>query len=239
MFQSLKELIDSHPQMREPLIHGLLREGEIMNLVSPPKVGGTMLSLQLALAVASGTSWLGFETVKKKVLYVDGDHHCEALLRRLDALCNATETPRPTIDIELLMLRGHSTDHVLSDLTTQLRTKDYGLAVIDPFGALVPGYEEFDNEKLANLYGEMDAAADRHRTCLVLTHRTHKNITMGATHQGSTTVARMADTHVVLRPSVDNNFYAVQIGVRSFPPVPEFLTKFSYPYWTRVEDHDA
>lgn len=236
MFKSLKELMNDYPKMREPLIDGVLREGEIMNLVSPPKVGMTMLSLQLALAVASGTSWLGFETVKKKVLYVDGELHCEVLIEKLRQLGSAANIPHAVLQgVEFQVLRAYPSEHNFSDLMSELRTKGYGLVVINPFGALVPGYEDFDNERTARLYGEMNAAADQHRTCLALTHRTRKNVVMEASQGSSAAVSRLVDAHVVLKPSVDSNFYAVQASVRSFAPVSDFLVKFEYPTWRRVE----
>ncbi|WP_200836773.1 AAA family ATPase [Rubripirellula obstinata] len=48
--------------IREPdrvgLFPGLLRAGEIMNVIAPPKAGKSWLASDMALAVATGRPWL-------------------------------------------------------------------------------------------------------------------------------------------------------------------------------------
>lgn len=51
---SIVDLVANHPELRRPVIHGLLRAGETMNVIANPKVGKSWLVTDLALSVATG-----------------------------------------------------------------------------------------------------------------------------------------------------------------------------------------
>lgn len=53
------ELLAQYPELRRPVIHDLLREAEITNLIAASKVGKSWLVLDLALSIATGRVWLG------------------------------------------------------------------------------------------------------------------------------------------------------------------------------------
>jgi len=53
--KSVRQLINECPELRRPLIHGLLREGETMNVIASPKVGKSWLVVAVWVAIlASG-----------------------------------------------------------------------------------------------------------------------------------------------------------------------------------------
>ena len=56
--KTVRQLVNEFPELRRPVIHGLLREGETMNVVASPKVGKSWLVTDLAMAVATGGQWL-------------------------------------------------------------------------------------------------------------------------------------------------------------------------------------
>src|SRR6056297_381882 len=53
-----KYLAERHKHYRKPLIHGLLRVGETMNVVAAPKAGKSWLTMSLALSLSNGNPWL-------------------------------------------------------------------------------------------------------------------------------------------------------------------------------------
>ncbi|WP_149498466.1 AAA family ATPase [Roseiconus lacunae] len=60
--------------LQPPVIHGLLRVGETMNVIAPPKVGKSWLASDMALAVATGRPWLDrFPTETGDVLIIDNE----------------------------------------------------------------------------------------------------------------------------------------------------------------------
>lgn len=73
-------------------IEGLIPEGETI-LAAPPKTGKSWMVLQMALAVATGKPFLGFDTNKSDVLYFaleDGDKFEQ---ERMLKLCSADNVP--------------------------------------------------------------------------------------------------------------------------------------------------
>lgn len=56
--RSLRQLLGRFPMLQPPVIHGLLRMGETMNIIAPPKAAKSWLASDMALAVATGRPWL-------------------------------------------------------------------------------------------------------------------------------------------------------------------------------------
>src|SRR5574344_643012 len=83
------ELVKAYPTMRPVLIDGFLRLGETMNLIAPPKTGKSWLVTDLALAVAMGTDWFGFQCERGRVLIIDNELHKETTADRVPKVIRA------------------------------------------------------------------------------------------------------------------------------------------------------
>jgi hypothetical protein len=55
--RSCRDLADHPTPLREPIIHGLQRQGETLNVVAPSKTGKSWLGIGLGLSVATGIPW--------------------------------------------------------------------------------------------------------------------------------------------------------------------------------------
>ncbi len=65
----LKELLDTFTGLHPPIIHGLLREGETMNIIAAPKMGKSWLAIGLATCIASGPERFGMTGRERAMLY--------------------------------------------------------------------------------------------------------------------------------------------------------------------------
>ena len=93
------DLLKAHPSQREPVVEGLLRLGETMNVVAAPKRGKSWLVYSLGLSVASGSQWLDtFPCTQGRVLILDAELHPEVLAYRLPAVCDAMGVGREALD---------------------------------------------------------------------------------------------------------------------------------------------
>jgi hypothetical protein len=109
--RTLGELVDQFPHLRKPLIRGLLREGETANIIAPPKLGKSFLAIDLALAVATGSPWLGhFMCEPGKVLILDNELHPETSANRIPKVAEARGISMGSVRhrIFVLNLRGHA-----------------------------------------------------------------------------------------------------------------------------------
>lgn len=237
---TLGELIREFPTMREPVIDDLLRVGETMNVIAAPKVGKSWLIAGLAFAVATGGTWLGYQTIAGDVLIIDNELHRETLSNRLRRVAAANLIDLDTVQekITTVPLRGQLTS--INDLGPYLRSLQPGsfkLVIVDAFYRSLPiGTDENDNAMMAGIYNTIDTYADHLGASFALIHHSSKGnqASKAVTDVGSGagSQSRAADTHLVLRPHEEDNVVVLDAVVRSFPPVTPKCLRWNFPSWT-------
>ncbi|HRP64416.1 MAG TPA: AAA family ATPase, partial [Phycisphaerales bacterium] len=169
------DLINAHPQLRPPVIHGLLREGETMNVIASPKTGKSWLTLDLAIAVATGRPWLErYETVAGNVLIIDNELHRETSAHRIPKVAQARSVAMREINDRICVdnLRGRLKNiHDLKPYFDALEPGRFKVIVLDAFYRFMPvGGDENDNGTMANIYNRIDEFANRLDCCFILIH---------------------------------------------------------------------
>jgi len=242
--RTLEELDEEFPELHKPLIHGLLREGETMNVIAAPKTGKSWLVMNLALAIALGRDWMGFPCEQGKVLIIDNELHPNTTAYRFRSMLAKLGIPRSAVNpfLHIENQRGMlETIQSLSAQIEELKKEDYKLIIIDAFYRAVPqGTNENDNGSITALYNLLDRYAGTLNSAFALIHHTskgnqsQKSVTdVGA---GAGAQSRAADTHLVLRPHTEKGVIAVDCAVRSFAPIRPFCLRFDWPVWYRDDD---
>jgi len=238
------ELVAAFPRLREPVIHGLLRAGETMNVIASPKTGKSWLTLDLAIAVATGRPWLGrYQTEAGPVLIIDNELHRETSAHRLPKVAHARGVAMREIAERIFVdnLRGRLQDiFTLAPYFEALEPGRFKVIVLDAFYRFMPaGGDENDNGTMANIYNRIDAFADRLGCCFVLIHHSTKGSQSGKSvtdvGAGAGAQSRATDTHLVLRPHEEDGVVVLDAAVRSWPPIDPTCLRWSFPVWT-VED---
>ncbi|MHC5033375.1 MAG: AAA family ATPase, partial [Planctomycetota bacterium] len=155
-------LVEAYPRLRRPVIHGLLREGETMNVIASPKTGKSWLTIDLAIAVATGRAWLGrYETVPGEVLIIDNELHRETSAHRIPKVAAARAVAMREFGtrIHIDNLRGRLRDiQKLEPYFRALEAERYKIIVLDAFYRFMPqGGDENDNATMANIYNLIDS----------------------------------------------------------------------------------
>lgn len=243
--RTVADLMENHPALRPPLIDGLLREGEVMNIIAGPKCGKTHLAHYLAGAVSTGTPWLGWETAQKRVLIADAELHLETIAYRFKNLsANGLITPASACNISVLPLRGTSmTISGLMDFLRRYPRGHFGLVVIDALYRFLPqGGEENSNSMMAQVYGEVDALAITAGSAVAIVHHTTKGLQAAKSitdiGAGGGAQSRAADTHLVIRPHEDPEHFVVEATTRSFPEPEARVILWTKPGWRLVPGGD-
>jgi len=240
----VRDLVAAYPQLRPPVIHGLLREGETMNIIASPKTGKSWLTLDLAIAVATGRPWLGrYETVPGNVLIIDNELHRETSAHRIPQVAHARGVAMREIDDRIFVdnLRGRLQDiFTLAPYFAALEPGRVKVIVLDAFYRFMPaGGDENDNGTMANIYNRLDAFADRLGCCFVLIHHSTKGSQSGKSvtdvGAGAGAQSRATDTHLVLRPHEEQGVVVLDAAVRSWAPIEPTCLRWSFPIWT-VDD---
>lgn len=251
---TLRRLRADYPAMRRPIIDGVLRETETMNIIAPSKTSKSWLVTDLALAMALGREWLGFQTRPGKVLVIDNELHPETLAARAPRVAegrgigigeNGERIETGVEDrIAFLHLRGRLVDlDGLAETFAAIEPGEYQLVILDAwYRFLGAGTDENNNAAIAAMYNQLDKFAARLRSAFVLIHHSSKgsqadkSVTdVGA---GAGSQSRAADVHMVIREHSADNHYVIDGMVRSFPPIAPKVVRWEFPLFHAADDLD-
>lgn len=238
---SVRQLVNAYPELRRPVIHGLLREGETMNVIASSKVGKTFLVSDLALAVGTGSMWLGtFETERGDVLIIDNELHRETSSNRIRKVVRARQIPYDDMAdrVFVVNLRGRLKDLFgLAAYFEELPPGRFKLIILDAFYRFLPrDTDENDNGTMSQLYNHLDCYAAELDCSFALVHHSSKGNQSGKSitdvGAGAGSQSRATDTHLVLRPHEENDVVVLDAAVRSWPPVEPRCLRWTFPVWT-------
>lgn len=246
-FISVRQLMAACPALRPPVIEGLLREGETMNLIASPKTGKSWLVLDLAIAVATGRPWLGrFPTVAGDVLIIDNELHGETSANRIPKVAKARGLGTDDFADRVFIrnLRGGLQDIVsLGSFFRAIERGRFRLIVLDAFYRFLPaGMDENANADMASLYNHIDRYAADLGCAFVLIHHSSKGNQSGKSvtdvGAGAGSQSRATDAHLVLRPHEEPDVVVLDAAVRSWPPQESVCLRWAFPVWDAADDLD-
>jgi len=245
--QRLKGLIDNFDGLNTPVVHGLLREGETMNIIASPKMGKSWFVSTLAISIASGLDWLGLAVEQGRVLHIDNELHACTSAYRYGVLSDAMGLPYHLYsnNIDMVSLRGQLRDlYSMGSLFGQVAPGQYKLVIIDAFYRTLPrDTDENDNGAIANLYNRIDYYAAQLKCAFVLIHHSSKGNQSGKAvtdvGAGAGSQSRAADTHLILRPHEDEGIVVLESAVRSWPPMAPRALVWNWPLFTPTDEVDT
>lgn len=247
-FLTARELLRQYRDMKEPLIEGLLRREEVMNIVAAPKTGKSWLVMQLALALVTGKQWCGRECTMSRVLLVDNELHRETLSCRLQRVAKAmgiSDDDELLDGLTILSQRGAATDiRLLKSQLDKHSGPKFDIIIIDAlYKALPKDVDENSNGQITSIYNLLDNYALTTGAAIVLVHHTSKgnqsNKSVTDIGSGAGAQSRSPDTHLTLRQHSAEGVVSAFCCVRSFSPVEPFcLRRDENNLWRLAPEHD-
>ena len=240
------ELLRTFPAQREPVIDGLLRRGEVGNIISGPKSFKSWFVMQFGLSVALGRDFLGFPTKAGKVLLLDYELAGGTLAKRLDLVTRAMDTTAEEVGDRFAVhsLRGKRLNvHDLGFYFATIPPRRYDLVILDPlYHLFAPDTDENSNADVAALYGTLQRYAEALDSALIVVHhvskgdQSWKSLTdLGA---GAGAQSRACDAHLTIRLHAQDDVAVVAGVLRSFAPFNPFCIRRSFPLWVEARDLD-
>lgn len=235
------ELYARYPELNPPVIHGLLRRQETMNVIATSKGGKTWLVHDLVLSLATGRPWLGlFDTEPGKVLLVDNELHPSLIRYRIDkvALAKGVYLDEIASTLSVVCLRGRLLDvYEMARIFEQIEPGRFQAVVIDAtYRALPRDVDENSNSALAGVYNAIDGYAERLRSAFALVHHSSKGSQSGKqvtdVGAGAGSQSRATDTHLILRPHAEPQCVVLEAAVRSWPPLQPRVLRWQFPLWS-------
>lgn len=144
----------------EELIGGLLRVGHKMIVSGSSKAGKSFLLMELALALACGSSWLGFKCRSSRVLYVNLEIDKASCINRFKTIMDAKGIDVKHADnITIWNLRGNALpmDQLVPKLIRRIKNQNYSAVIIDPIYKVITGDENnaSDMGKFCNYFDKI------------------------------------------------------------------------------------
>lgn len=241
------DLLRDYPELRQELIHNVLRRGEVGNIIAAPKTRKSWLMLALAVAYAMGWPWLEmFQCAGGRVLLLDLELHKETLAKRLRdvlyALRLSVEDLGDRLHVECL--RGRQFDIVhLAEYAGRVGSGRYDLVLIDPLFKLLPrDADENANVQMSNLYSSLMAVAENMQAGILLVHHLAKGDNAGKAltdlGAGAGAQSRACDAHLTLREHAEPDCVVFDGVVRSWPPISPLSLRWQYPQWMPAPELD-
>ena len=156
--ENLADYFDNPPPLAPPLIDGVLRQGHKMLIAGPPKAGKSFALIELAIAIAEGVPWLGFNCAQGKVMYVNLELDKASCYRRfIDVYKAMGVSPENVRSIDIWNLRGLSVsmDKLAPMLIRRAAKKGFIAVIIDPIYKVLTG-DENSAEQMARFCNQFD-----------------------------------------------------------------------------------
>ena len=233
--------------MREIIIDGYVRRGEVLNIIASTKIGKSWLALYLLFSVATGRNWLGRQTKKGRVLLLDNELHDETIQNRMrsvaDAMGISEDEDRDMF--EYLDLRGVAVG--IGEIEQQLSRFEPGeftLIVLDAkYRFFCNGLQENSNDDQTTFHNQIDQLAKRLDCVIALIHHATKGDQGGKAvtdvGSGGGSQSRATDCHMIIRPHDESPELAVlDAALRSFPKVEPMSIRWKFPLWSLAADID-
>lgn len=245
---SFADLHSQYRSMKPVLIDGLARRGEVINIISNPKVGKSWFSYDLALSVITGRPLFGrFPTTPSRALIVDNELHRETLAHRIPMVAEAREIESSEYqsDLDIWSLRGNLRSfYDVADELEREHPDTYGLILFDAkYRFAVAGQSENDNASEALFYNRADQLAGNTGAAVAFIHHASKGSQsdkrVSDVGSGAGAQSRAADVHCVFREHEDDGTFVFEALVRSFAPVQPIGLRWMFPLWVADEGIDT
>lgn len=174
--ESLSSVWETLPELAPPLINGVLRQGHKMLLAGPSKAGKSFGLIELSIAIAEGSPWLGFDCTKGKVLYVNLELDRASCLHRFKDVYTTLKLPPANIsNIDVWNLRGHSVpmDKLAPKLIRRACKKDYIAIIIDPIYKVITG-DENSADQMSHFCNQFDKVCTELGCAVIYCHHHSK-----------------------------------------------------------------
>jgi hypothetical protein len=240
----LPAIVDAAAFITEPLpeppqlIAGILHQASKLILGGGSKSFKTWTLLDLALSVAFGKPWLGFDTVQGKVVFCNFEMQPWSWQKRLCAVAKAKGITIEPGAISLWNLRGHAANFNL--LLPQIRdaVKDgFALIVLDPLYKLYGQTDENKASDVARLLNAIDDLTVQTGAAVASGSHFSKGNQAGKESidriSGSGVFARDPDSLLIFTRHEEADAFTVESTLRNFAPVDPFVVRWCYPTMQR------
>jgi KaiC/GvpD/RAD55 family RecA-like ATPase len=202
----MKELEKRCSEIQEDILEPFIKDGDATLIYSPSGVGKSFFSLGIAVAIASGSEFLGYKAPKPlKVMYIDGEMSKWQLKDRIDA--SITISNKQLVDDNLSLVNREITHGMFPDIGSEsewrLARRDIiassvNVVVFDNFSTLALGVEDENSASSFNNTLELVLSLKQEGILPIMIHHANKT---GQSYRGSTKIEAIFSNIISLERS--------------------------------------
>lgn len=174
--ENMSDLFDKPIILAPELINGILRQGHKMLIAGPSKAGKSFALIQLAIAIAEGWKWFGFQCQPGKVLYVNLELDEKSAKKRFVDIYNVLGRGHDHVsNIDVWNLRGKSSpmDKLAPKLIRRAQKSNYKAVIIDPIYKVLTG-DENNAHDMTLFVNQFDLIATELKCAVIYAHHHSK-----------------------------------------------------------------
>jgi AAA domain len=177
------------------LVPGWIPERGLASIVAPSGVGKSFFALSLALAVSTGSTWLGHPVARRNVLYVaaEGAFGFRARLKAWSEHFGVAVGD----GFRFLPVAANLADpQDVHDIAEWCAASDTRVVICDTWARSIPGVDEDSSTQVGLIIAECQRIIESCNGLVVAVHHTGKNVSAGA--RGSSAFRGALDTEITL-----------------------------------------
>ena len=165
------------PELPPEVIAGIIRQGGKLLIAGASKSGKSYLLIELAVAVATGYRWCGFECTQGRVLYLNLEIQEPQFMHRVYRVYEKMQVTAEKVskNLDIANLRGQFRDitSLVNALINSFDVDSYDLITVDPAYKVQSGGEN-DADAITAFCGELDRLAESLKSTIAYTHHHSK-----------------------------------------------------------------
>ncbi len=211
------------------LVDRLIPKDGITCISGQPKVGKSMLSLYLAVCIATGINFLGhFETEKAGVLYISKDEPMNLTQSRLKKMVVDSNGELPITFISDTKLFFDS-DRYISQLLTIIDSNQIKVIIIDSFRRIFRGNEN-ESQTINEVQNRLKKIQEKGVTIIFIHHHGKGGFfkrTGGDKLRGSSDILAMLDSLLLIEQVGDEKIKITQAALRTDKSLSPFIVQLN------------
>ena len=198
---------DDSPEPKMILDEGIFPERGVLILGGQPKTGKSLVSMNIAMAIATGDKWLDFDVShERKVLILQAENSYYNMRRRIKCMVDQQSLTRGMLTISdpaSLKINDHKDFCLLEDLVDEHESE---VLIIDPL-VYFHSVDENDNAAMGMVMEQLRNLANNHNVAIIIVHHAKKagmvDSTGGSNLRGASSVFGSVDTAIILSRDVN------------------------------------
>ena len=240
-FISAADISSENSKTPPVLIEGLLHRGSKALIAGESKARKSWLFIDLALAVATGTEWLGYQTHQSKVLYLNFELLAPFFHQRVVAVAKSRKQALAP-DFHIWNLRNVCYD--LRVLTPIIKSElpGVGLMIVDPIYKALGDLDENNARDIGQLMRAVEDLSHATGAAVVFGSHFAKGNQAGKSAKdrpsGSGVFVRDPDLVMTMTRHAEDNCVVMSSEPRYTAPIPDYVLRWSFPVFNREDGLD-